>query len=81
MLLVSYIHLDILKIALPLVVIEIFCLTQALEWNDEPTEEHGVGESPPDGTDDVCTLNSEKKEDNVVIGNEETEWDRLLRVR
>lgn len=40
-----------------------------------------MGESPPDGTDDMCTPNSEKKEDNVVIGNEENEWDRLLRVR
>ncbi|TKY59675.1 CHROMATIN REMODELING 4 [Spatholobus suberectus] len=54
---------------------------KALEWNDEPTEEHVVGESPPQGTDDMCTQNSEKKEDNAVNGNEENEWDRLLRVR
>ncbi|XP_061360482.1 protein CHROMATIN REMODELING 4 [Gastrolobium bilobum] len=54
---------------------------KALEWNDEPTEEHVVGESPPQGTDDMGTQNSEKKEDNAVIGNEENEWDRLLRVR
>ncbi|KAK7359611.1 hypothetical protein VNO77_01572 [Canavalia gladiata] len=54
---------------------------KALEWNDEPTEEHAVGESPPQGTDDLCTQSSEKKEDNIVIGNEENEWDRFLRVR
>ncbi|XP_027345173.1 protein CHROMATIN REMODELING 4 isoform X2 [Abrus precatorius] len=54
---------------------------KALEWNDEPTEEHVVGESPPIGTDDMCTQNSEKKDDNAAIGNEENEWDRLLRVR
>ncbi|KAG5029239.1 protein CHROMATIN REMODELING 4-like isoform X1 [Glycine soja] len=54
---------------------------KALEWNDEPTEEHVVGESPPHGTDDVCTQNSEKKEDNAVNGNEENEWDKLLRAR
>lgn len=54
---------------------------KALEWNDEPAEEHVVGESPPHETDDMCTQNSEKKEDNAMNGNEENEWDRLLRVR
>lgn len=54
---------------------------KALEWNDEPTEEHVEGESPPHGTDDMGTQKSEKKEDNTVIGSEENEWDRLLRVR
>ncbi|KAF7842962.1 protein CHROMATIN REMODELING 4 [Senna tora] len=54
---------------------------KSLEWNDEPAEEHGAGESPPCGTDDICTQNSERKEDNVVISTEENEWDRLLRVR
>ncbi|KAI5385613.1 hypothetical protein KIW84_072282 [Lathyrus oleraceus] len=54
---------------------------KAPEWNDEPTEEHVEGESPPHGTDDTCTQNSEKKEDNAVIGGEENEWDRLLRLR
>ncbi|KAK7260476.1 hypothetical protein RIF29_26552 [Crotalaria pallida] len=54
---------------------------KALEWNDESTEEQGMGESPPDGIDDTCTQNSENKEDNVTIGNEENEWDRLLRLR
>lgn len=54
---------------------------KALEWNDEPTEEHVEGESPPHGADDTCTQNSEKKEDNAVIGGEENEWDRLLRLR
>ncbi|MCI10471.1 chromodomain-helicase-DNA-binding family protein, partial [Trifolium medium] len=53
----------------------------APEWNDEPTEEHVEGESPPHGTDDTCAQNSEKKEDNAVIGGEENEWDRLLRLR
>ncbi|KAE9603296.1 putative DNA helicase chromatin regulator PHD family [Lupinus albus] len=54
---------------------------KALEWNDESTEEHGMGESPPDGTDDTCTQNSENKEDIIVVVNEENEWDRLLRLR
>lgn len=60
--------------------IKIFCLNQSLDWNDEPAEEHGAGESPH-GTDDICAQNSERKEDNAVIGSEENEWDRLLRVR
>ncbi|OIW00661.1 hypothetical protein TanjilG_09630 [Lupinus angustifolius] len=54
---------------------------KALEWNEESTEEHEIGESPPDGTDDTCTHNSENKDDNVVVGNEENEWDTLLRLR
>ncbi|KAK4254663.1 hypothetical protein QN277_010013 [Acacia crassicarpa] len=54
---------------------------KSLEWNDEPAEEQGLGESPPCGTDDISTQNSERKEDNVVNGTEENEWDRLLRVR
>lgn len=57
-----------------------FSFDQALEWNDEPTEEQGGAESPPVGADDICTQNSERKEDNVVTA-EENEWDRLLRVR
>lgn len=40
-----------------------------------------MGESPPDGTDDTCPQNSEKREDNTVNVNEENEWDKLLRVR
>ncbi|OIW18941.1 hypothetical protein TanjilG_25384 [Lupinus angustifolius] len=54
---------------------------KAVEWNDESTEEHGMGESPPDGTDDTCTQISENKEDIIVVVNEENEWDRLLRLR
>ncbi|KAI4298131.1 hypothetical protein L6164_031725 [Bauhinia variegata] len=54
---------------------------KSLEWNDDPTEEHGIGESPSHGTDDMCMQNPEGKEDNVVAGTEENEWDRLLRVR
>ncbi|CAJ1935736.1 unnamed protein product [Sphenostylis stenocarpa] len=56
------------------------CFVKALEWNDEPTEEHVVGESPPPGTDDMCPQNSDKKEDNPVNVHEENEWDKLLRV-
>lgn len=54
---------------------------QALEWNDEPTEEPGGAESPPIITDEIFAQSSERKEDNVVAGTEENEWDRLLRVR
>ncbi|KAG6691401.1 protein CHROMATIN REMODELING 4-like isoform X6 [Carya illinoinensis] len=54
---------------------------KALDWNDEPTEEQGGAESPPILTDDICVQNPERKEDNAVIGMEENEWDRLLRVR
>lgn len=53
---------------------------QATEWNEEPAEEQGV-ESPPGASDDICVQNTEKKEDNMVAGTEENEWDRLLRVR
>uniref|UniRef100_A0A5B7BE01 Protein CHROMATIN REMODELING 4 n=1 Tax=Davidia involucrata TaxID=16924 RepID=A0A5B7BE01_DAVIN len=54
---------------------------KSLEWNDEPTEEQGGTESPPVVTDDICAQNSENKEDNLVSGTEENEWDKLLRVR
>ncbi|XP_057970460.1 protein CHROMATIN REMODELING 4 isoform X3 [Malania oleifera] len=54
---------------------------QSLEWNDEPTEEQAGTESPPVLTDDITAQNSERKEDNLVTGAEENEWDRLLRVR
>ena len=57
-----------------------YLFTQSLEWNDEPTDEHGGTESPPVVTDDVSTQNSERKEDNLVV-TEENEWDKLLRVR
>lgn len=60
---------------------KLLCLFQSLEWNDEPAEEQDLGESPPCGTDDVSTQISERKEDNMVNGAEENEWDRLLRVR
>lgn len=52
---------------------------KSVEWNDESTEEPVATESPPG--DDVCARNSERKEDNLVIGTEENEWDRLLRLR
>uniref|UniRef100_A0A2N9IWR4 CHD3-type chromatin-remodeling factor PICKLE n=1 Tax=Fagus sylvatica TaxID=28930 RepID=A0A2N9IWR4_FAGSY len=54
---------------------------KAVEWNDEPTEEQGGAESPPVVTDDICAQNSDRKEDSVVTGIEENEWDRLLRLR
>ena len=54
---------------------------QSVEWNDEATDEPGGGESPPAVADDISVQNSEKKEDNVLNGTEENEWDKLLRVR
>ncbi|XVF00483.1 hypothetical protein REPUB_Repub04eG0004900 [Reevesia pubescens] len=54
---------------------------KSMEWNDETTDEPGGGESPPAVADDISVQNSEKKEDNVLNGTEENEWDRLLRVR
>ncbi|KAI9095722.1 hypothetical protein K1719_026282 [Acacia pycnantha] len=71
----------ILHPSLPLVSGLLHISSRSLEWNDEPAEEQGLGESPPCGTDDISTQNSERKEDNVVNGTEENEWDRLLRVR
>ncbi|CBI27197.3 unnamed protein product, partial [Vitis vinifera] len=53
---------------------------KSLEWNDEPTDEQGGTELPPVVTDDVSAQNSERKEDNLV-GTEENEWDKLLRIR
>lgn len=53
---------------------------QSIEWNEEPIEEQGV-ESPPGASDDIYPQNTERKEDNVVNGTEENEWDRLLRLR
>ncbi|GMJ00626.1 chromatin remodeling 4, PICKLE RELATED 1 [Hibiscus trionum] len=54
---------------------------KSVEWNDETTEEPGGGESPPDVADDISEQTSEKKEENVLNGTEENEWDKLLRVR
>ncbi|XWS40468.1 hypothetical protein CRYUN_Cryun18bG0142500 [Craigia yunnanensis] len=54
---------------------------KSVEWNDETTDEPGGGESPPVVADDISVQISEKKEDNVLNGTEENEWDRLLRVR
>ncbi|KAL4312476.1 hypothetical protein GQ457_01G045740 [Hibiscus cannabinus] len=52
-----------------------------VEWNDETTEEAGGAESPPAVADDILEQTSEKKEENVLNGTEENEWDKLLRVR
>ncbi|OMO92368.1 SNF2-related protein [Corchorus olitorius] len=54
---------------------------KSVEWNDETADEPGGGESPPAVADDTSVQNSEKKEDNVLNGAEENEWDKLLRVR
>lgn len=54
---------------------------QSVEWNDEATDKPGGGESPPAVVDGISLQNSEKKEDNVLNGTEENEWDKLLRVR
>ncbi|KAK2967130.1 hypothetical protein RJ640_006839 [Escallonia rubra] len=53
---------------------------KSLEWNDEPTEENGLNDLDH-VVADTPVENSEKKEDNLVGGAEENEWDRLLRVR
>ena len=52
-----------------------------MEWNDEATDEPGGSESPPAIGDDISVQNSEKKEDNMLNGTEDNEWDKLLRVR
>ncbi|XP_022725940.1 protein CHROMATIN REMODELING 4-like isoform X2 [Durio zibethinus] len=54
---------------------------KSMEWNDEATDEPGGGESPSAVADDISVQNSERKEDNVLNGTEENEWDKLLRVR
>ncbi|XWS55388.1 hypothetical protein CRYUN_Cryun10bG0170000 [Craigia yunnanensis] len=54
---------------------------KSVEWNDETTDEPGGGESPPAVANDISVQNSEKKEDNVLNGTEENEWERFLRVR
>ncbi|XVE94276.1 hypothetical protein REPUB_Repub01dG0267500 [Reevesia pubescens] len=54
---------------------------KSVEWNDETTDEPGGGESPPAVADDISVQNFEKKEDSVLNGIEENEWDRLLRLR
>ncbi|XP_039036890.1 protein CHROMATIN REMODELING 4-like isoform X3 [Hibiscus syriacus] len=54
---------------------------KSVEWNDETTEEPGGGESPPAVADDIAEQTFEKKEENVLNGTEENEWDKLLRVR
>lgn len=54
---------------------------KSLEWNDEPTEEQAGMVSAPSAIDDASEHNFEKKVDNLVSINEESEWDKLLRVR
>lgn len=50
-----------------------------MEWVDEPVDEEGKIESTLVIIDDVSAPSSEKKEEVSVA--EESEWDRLLRVR
>lgn len=52
-----------------------------MEWNDEAGEEQAATESPAYTGGDDAVINIDKKENLVGIGNEENEWDRLLRVR
>ncbi|CAA2998636.1 CHROMATIN REMODELING 4 [Olea europaea subsp. europaea] len=54
---------------------------KSLEWNDEPTEEQDGTTSVSVGTSAPGAQNSDKKDDDLTGSNEETEWDRLLRVR
>ncbi|XP_038995425.1 protein CHROMATIN REMODELING 4-like isoform X2 [Hibiscus syriacus] len=54
---------------------------KSVEWNDETTEEPGGGESPPAVAGDISEQTLEKKEENMLNGTEENEWDKLLRVR
>ncbi|KAK9733500.1 hypothetical protein RND81_04G071300 [Saponaria officinalis] len=49
---------------------------KSMEWTDETMEDEGKTESPVVITSD---LNSDKKDE--IIGAEENEWDRLLRIR
>ncbi|KAL8143153.1 hypothetical protein V2J09_016185 [Rumex salicifolius] len=51
---------------------------KSVEWNDEQIEDGRV--ESPSGTEDL-SLNSETKDDKLVTGTEENEWDKLLRVR
>ncbi|KNA15017.1 hypothetical protein SOVF_102070 [Spinacia oleracea] len=52
---------------------------KSVEWVDEPVDEEGKIESTLVIIDDVSAPSSEKKEEVSVA--EESEWDRLLRVR
>ncbi|CAI9090602.1 OLC1v1025414C1 [Oldenlandia corymbosa var. corymbosa] len=53
----------------------------SVKWNDEPTEEQPVTGSLPAAIDDIDIESSEKKVENLIVGAEENDWDRLLRVR
>ncbi|PIA37691.1 hypothetical protein AQUCO_03000322v1 [Aquilegia coerulea] len=53
---------------------------KSLEWNEDPVEEPVTNDLPP-VVEDVDAQVSEKKEADVPSGNEENEWDRLLRMR
>ncbi|KAF5204706.1 Chromatin remodeling [Thalictrum thalictroides] len=53
---------------------------KSLEWNEEPVEEPVTNDSPP-VAEDVDAQIFEKKEADAPSGNEENEWDRLLRMR
>ncbi|XP_057797026.1 LOW QUALITY PROTEIN: protein CHROMATIN REMODELING 4-like [Salvia miltiorrhiza] len=54
---------------------------KSLEWNDELIEEQAGMLSAPPAVNDTSDQSFEKKVDNLVIINEENEWDKLLRVR
>lgn len=44
-------------------------------------EQVGGAESSPGVNDDACAQSTERKDDNMVTSTEESEWDKLLRVR
>ncbi|XP_047948153.1 protein CHROMATIN REMODELING 4-like isoform X1 [Salvia hispanica] len=54
---------------------------KSIEWNDEPVEEQAGTVADPSAINDASEHRFEKKVDNLVIINEENEWDKLLRVR
>lgn len=58
-----------------------FFFTQSLEWNDEPIEEAAGTVSALSAINDASEQSLENKVDNLVVINEENEWDKLLRVR
>lgn len=54
---------------------------KSLDWNDEATEEQAGTVSAPSANNDTSEQSFEKKVDNLISINEESEWDKLLRVR
>ncbi|KAJ1701022.1 hypothetical protein LUZ63_000801 [Rhynchospora breviuscula] len=53
---------------------------KALDWNEETNEEPAIGDATPDTTGEGMEDN-ESKDENITNDREESEWDKLLRVR